>query len=47
MERIIIQNKKDNEKEYPKEKLVLDEYICEHCGTRYELCNCLNHAKVE
>lgn len=40
MERIIIQNTKEPEKKYPKDELILDEYICEHCGMRYEFCSC-------
>ncbi len=40
MERIIIQNTKETEKKYPKDELILEEYICEHCGMRYEFCSC-------
>lgn len=43
MERIIFDKNKESKKEYPKDELILDEYICENCGARFELCNCLYH----
>jgi len=35
-----ILNFNNNNGDYEKESLVLDEYICENCGLRYELCTC-------
>lgn len=47
MERRIIQNVKESEKEYPKDELILDEYICEYCGMRYEFCSCEKEKRPE
>lgn len=40
MEKLIIERNQEVQKEYPKNELILDEYICEICGKRYELCDC-------
>lgn len=43
MDKIIIQNVKEPMKDYPKDEAILDEYICEYCGMRYEFCSCTGH----
>lgn len=40
MERIISHKNNESKKGYPKDELILDEYLCETCGSRFELCNC-------
>lgn len=29
-----------------KEKKILESYICEKCGIRYEICDCVNNGEI-
>ena len=39
-DRLIILDYNIDNSVYSKDESILDEYICEYCGMRYEFCSC-------